>query len=221
MQTYIPNWERLTEKEINEMAQAKKGDWKPGVVFVRNFSEDAIFDLYAFETNLFIPKISKNIMIYKNKHNESYIGGFYDDEKHTYKTGDIMEKHFYAVFSISLQSIKLTSYKQSFVVKGVSVIDDDNFARSGIAYEMYNFFVKTKKYTLVGDSEQYYGARLLWAKLSKNLDLKVDIYDIKKNELLFDNVILHHGKYEQDFDKRLWSVSKDKNNIRSILTEIL
>lgn len=67
----------------------------------------------------------------------------------------------------------------------------------------------------------YYGARLLWTKLSKNIDLKVDIYDIKKNELLFHDVILHHGKYDSDFDSRLWSYSKDKHNIRSILTELL
>ena len=86
---------------------------------------------------------------------------------------------------------------------------------------MYKYFVKEKNYTIVGDSEQYYGARMLWAKLSKNLDLKVDIYNIKKNELLFTDVILHHGKYDSDFDERLWSYSKDKHNIRSILIDIL
>ena len=204
-----------------EMAQAKKGNWLDGVEFVRNFSADAMNDLYIFKDEIYIPKLKQSLLIYKNKFNEAYVCGLYDEEKVSYKTGDLMENHFYAVFSISLEKIKLKYYADSFIVKGVAVIDNDNFNRTGIAYEMYQYFVKALKYTLVGDAEQYFGARKLWAKLSKNIDLKVDIYDIKENELIYKDVILHHGKYDSDFDERLWSYSKDKHNVRSILTELL
>lgn len=225
MNDYITSWKRDKDDDKNddltEQAQAKKGNWKNGVEFVRNFSEDAMHDLYNFIDDLYIPKLQSEIKIYKNKHNESYVCGIYGEESHKYKTGDVMEKHFYAIFSISLEKINLHQYKNSFVVKGVAVIDNDNYSRAGIAYEIYQYFVKKMKYTLVGDSEQYFGARKLWVKLSKNIDLKVDIYDIKSNELVYKDVILHHGKYDSDFDERIWSYSKDKHNLRSILTELL
>lgn len=77
------------------------------------------------------------------------------------------------------------------------------------------------KFNIIGDSEQYFGARRLWAKLSKEVDVIVDIYDLKSDSIIEENVILHHGYYNSDFDKRLWSFSKDKHFVGSILKDIL
>lgn len=86
---------------------------------------------------------------------------------------------------------------------------------------MYKYFVKELKFTILGDAEQYFGARKLWASLSKELDVIVDIYDVKEDKIIHPNVVLHHGNYNNDFDARLWSYSKSKHNVRSILKDII
>ena len=92
--------------------------------------------------------------------------------------------------------------------------------RAGISTYMYKYFVKKLKYTIIGDTEQYFGARRLWSRLSKEIDVIVDIYDFKNDKVLEKNVILHHGNYNNDFDEKLWSYSKDKHFTRSILKDI-
>lgn len=211
-----------TFKEVFlEIAQAKKGNWLEGVEFVRNFSKETIEQSYILQCEINIPSIKEDLFLYKHKFNTSYIMGGFVEVANMTKNGLEHEDRFKAIFSISLEKINLKDYINSFVVKGVAVIDDEDYQKSGISYFMYQYFVKTLKYTLVGDAEQYFGARKLWVKLSKNIDLKVDIYDIQDNILIYKDVILHHGKYDSDFDERLWSYSKDKHYVRSVLTELL
>lgn len=58
---------------------------------------------------------------------------------------------------------------------------------------MYSYFIKKHKYNILGSDEQFFGARKLWANLSKRLDLTVDIIDVKNNRVLEKNTIIHHG----------------------------
>jgi hypothetical protein len=206
-------------KEITEQAQAKKGDWKGGIDFIRNFSAFTIYTDYIFENTIKIQGLG-TLELYKHKTNNSYVAGIFVESSEQTKEGKKIETRFKGVFSISFEDIKLKDFTNCVVVKGVSVTDDETYQKSGISTTMYKFFVKNKKLTIVGDAEQYFGARKLWAKLSNSIDVKVDIYDIQKQELICSNVILHHGNYNDDFDKRLWSYSKSKLNLRSILTDI-
>lgn len=147
------------------------------------------------------------------------LGDWKIQEKET-KQGVIEEKVFQVIFSIQFKEISIKGYSNCVTVPGV-VVDLNLASKKGLATFMYSYFVKEMGFTIVGDTEQHFGARKLWSKLSNLLDLKVDIYNTKTQEVVFKNVILHHGDYNGDFDKRLWSYSKSKNDLRSILTEIL
>jgi hypothetical protein len=100
-------------------------------------------------------------------------------------------------------------------VDGVSTINEDAVRRSGIA-----FFVKELKWNLLGDRDQYYGARRLWAKLSLEVDTMVDIVDIAKKEVVYEGVVLHRGRADEDFDEWLWSHQGDKDNLRPVLKDM-
>ena len=86
---------------------------------------------------------------------------------------------------------------------------------------MYKFLVKKEGYIILGDEIQYFGARKLWAKLSKSLDVKVDIIDVDTNKYLEKDVILKHGSEDWEFDNRVWSYNVDKKHIRLLLKDIL
>jgi hypothetical protein len=217
MNTFLEYHKQL--KQLTEQAQAKKGDWKGGIEFIRNFSSFTIYSDYKFEHDIKIKDLG-TLKLYKHKTNNAYVAGIFIETTDLTKEGKKTETTFKGVFSISFEEIKLKDFSNCVVVKGVSVTDDETYQKSGISTTMYKFFVKNKKLTIVGDGEQYFGARKLWSKLSNSIDVKVDIYDIQKQELIFSDVILHHGHYNSDFDERLWSYSKSKLNLRSILTDI-
>lgn len=205
--------------DISEQAQAKKGNWKGSKELLGEISETVI--------NLYYKKIDEveiNSESYILLHNTShkphivYSLGYWIDVEESTKLGLEKNKKFKIVFGISLLKNKVSKiYGDLYTVKGVGVEDFG----TGLSRYMYKYFVKKLRYTIVGDGEQYFGARKLWAKLSKQVDVEVDLYNIETDTLIEENVILHHGNYNNDFDKRLWSFIKEKINIRSILKDIL
>ena len=144
----------------------------------------------------------------------------------TYEVGKVNEvnekKIFDVIFRIELEDMskvaKLLGYTNLYQVHMVQVITNER--GQNIAKTMYRYLCKTLKINLLGDAYQYFGARKLWVSLSKDTDIQVDIVELQTNKVLFTNVTLHHGKYDEDFDKRLWSYSEDKKQIRSILVNI-
>jgi hypothetical protein len=66
---------------------------------------------------------------------------------------------------------------------------------------------------------QRFGARRLWSKLSKMIDLTVDIIDLENNKVLEKDTAIHHGEKDEEFDKRVWSYEIDKKHIRIILKD--
>ena len=124
--------------------------------------------------------------------------------------------------------IKLTEHKSiahSFQLKKKLMnVDGVMVAKTrqarGIATAMYKFLVKEEGYIILGDEMQYFGARKLWARLSKNLDVVVDIIDIDTDKYLEKDVTLKHGSEDWDFDNRVWSYDIDKKHIRLFLKDI-
>ena len=140
----------------------------------------------------------------------------------TFQINGEKKEIFEVVFRIQLYDSKSDGdrigYQNLYQVTTVMV--DDNFRGWKIAKTMYQYLVKNKKITLLGDMYQYFGARKLWASLSKNTDIQVDIVDVVEGKVLFTNVTLHHGRYDDHFDTRLWSYGTEKENIRPILVDI-
>lgn len=102
-----------------------------------------------------------------------------------------------------------------------NVTTSTNMQSLGIATAMYRFLLKKESINLLSDLNQYFGARRLWAKLSKQLDLRVDIIDTIKGVILEENVRLNQGKLDEEFDQRAWAHDPSKGHIRLILIDLL
>ena len=149
-----------------------------------------------------------------------------------YKVGEMItitengvSKNFFdTVFTIHLENKKNIGHRLNYdklyqvLVVGVK----ENQRGRYIAKNMYRWLLKHEKYTLLGDEHQFFGARKLWSVLSKDSDIRVDIVDLSEDKVLFRNVTLHQGKYDKDFDVRLWGYteSERQKHIRSVLINI-
>jgi len=201
---------------VLEHSRAMKGNWAESNYMLMPISEFGMQREYSKIGNLKLGGSVYELFESKIVDNSYFLGTFQTKSIKT-KLGDEKETKFEVIFAITFTKYDhYKSYGEVYNVDGVAVKD---FSR-GIATKMYEYFVKEKKFTIIGDEEQYFGARKLWSKLSKKLDLTVDLFDIKNDEIIEKNVVLHHGNYDEDFDKRLWSYKRDKINVRSILKEL-
>lgn len=204
---------------ITEMSTAGKGNWIPDIDTIGSYSKRIIELSYTKIKDFKIR--GKQFELYKLK-SESKIkhyfilGSFLNEEEN----GKIIER-FDCVLEMELKD-QDTNIKDIGIVKVVeSVIVKENLRGHGISTTIYKFLVKELKYLIMGDSIQYFGARILWKKLSEDNEVIVDLIDLKKKVILDKDITLHHGKKDHEFDKRLWSYEKGKENIRPILKDIL
>lgn len=217
---------RSEDDDLSEQAIARKGNWDNGVNYIRNLPEDEIdrkYDIiHKFKLST-LPGINLELM--NKRHTAEYIVGYRDIETIETKSGSEEKERFKIIFMIQFSNKKSLAFKTGskklMNVDGVASSDEGEFRRSGIAVYVYKYFVKEKGWHILGDKEQFYGARKLWSRLSKELDVKVDIINTETNEIEFEDIILHHGKYDEDFDARLWSYEGNKEHLRSVLKDIL
>jgi hypothetical protein len=120
------------------------------------------------------------------------------------------------IFSVELDNTSHNIDYEKIYRPSVHVKKD--FRGRKIAKIMYQWLLHHEKYVLLGDEQHYFGNEKLWSLLSDEIDILVDIVDFKKNEILLTDVILHRGKYNEDFEKNL---NIDENSlVRSILKNI-
>jgi hypothetical protein len=117
----------------------------------------------------------------------------------------IVWKLFYEVPSQKLKE-SLHNYKNIMIIDSVST--NPEFRRKGIAENIYIFLVSKMKLTLFTGNIQFFSARRMWAKLSNNPELQVDVYDLKTNEIIYTDVKLEHGSQDDEFDNRVWGSGK-------------
>ena len=80
---------------------------------------------------------------------------------------------------------------------------------------------KDKGVMILGDREQYFGARRLWAALSRDTDIIVDVVDYRNLTVIARDVRLHQGRYDEDFDKAIWSYDDSRKHIRLVLRDVI
>lgn len=217
---------------LNEFAIVQKGNLKDYGEFITTYKKNVVDD--------FMKLIDKNIKISKlpnytfelyqftnRKINEpDYILGFWVDEENETKIGLEIKRVFKAIFAIQISksNVNIGSYSNIINVDGVFTAEDRSFRSKGIATFIYIYLVNNLKYTILGDIEQYFGARKLWVGLSKIKSFQVDIIDTKTNRIIFKDIILKHGELDAEFGKRLWDSENSKSyislNYRCILTKI-
>jgi hypothetical protein len=132
-----------------------------------------------------------------------------------YLIGNFRDNLFDVVGYIMLSKQKdFLIYSNVWKVDGVKVVPLQRGAE--IAKSLYIYLTRTMNMSILGDSVQYFGARRLWASISKMKELKVDI--IENNYILEEDVILYHGLEDDDFDDRVWSLDTEKLSTKIILT---
>lgn len=202
--------EFLKESELKEMAIAGKGDWKPNVDMIEYKSSNVVKLKWKL-VDTFIPKngIEMELRTLKNE----YIVGRFIEEINEFEIFLHMkmseDKETASDFKISKRLMNVDGVKVKETAQG-----------SGIALMTYKSIIKKQNIIILGDEVQYFGARRLWAKLSKEVDVRVDIIDLHSETILEKDVILKHSTDDWDFDKRVWSYDFDKKYIRLLLKEI-
>jgi hypothetical protein len=196
---------------ISEMSIAGKGDFKPTITYNGGLSllilkkDYSLLSKFKFNSEEY--ELYRNNIIGKST---KYILGNvqFNEESNEDEFNIVME------IKLSDKFIKGIHYKN---VDSVKVNHD--LHGLGIARTIYKFFVKDKQFKILGDEIQFFGARKLWTKLSKMIDVQVDIIT-DEGKVLETDVILHHGSDDWDFDNRVWSYTFEKKHIRLILTDI-
>jgi hypothetical protein len=137
-------------------------------------------------------------------------------DTHDYILGYATSKGFRKVAKLYLNKIEehCTSYNEVDTIYVSKALRGEN-----IATLLYTYLVKTLNYTILSANMQRFGARRLWAKLSRETDLTVDIIDFDNNRIIEEDVEIYHGEKDEEFDNRVWSYSADKKHIRLILRD--
>ena len=197
-----------TFRELTELSIAAIGDWDEGMKELSPYTENIIelkwnlVDVFKFDNQKYEFRQMRNSL--------NFILGSFKNEK------------FYPVFKIFMARQKTTEnklrLKKLVNVNGVAVTQE--MQGMGVAKTIYKYLVNQLHFTILADETQYFGARKLWSRLSKELDVTVDVIDIEKKEFLKKNVDIVHGKLDNEFDKEFWSRNDDKKNVRFILTKI-
>lgn len=165
------------------------------------------------------------LYLYKHKHENTWIlGEDMECEEDNRKEGFETSIKFVTYFKIKFSNVKNYGYKLNIkpLYNVNAVMTDPDLRGQGIAKFMYRYFIKNQGYNILGDKQQFFGARKLWKKLSEDSDITVDIIDIKEGVYIDKNVIIHHGDLDDEFDKRIWKEEGDTSthNIRLILKDI-
>lgn len=210
--TYDMGEIKESKEVLQEMSIAGKGDWKPNKDMVEYKSANVVRIKWKL-IDKFIPK--NGIELELRMLNNEYIAGRFilngdDEEFEIFLHMNMSEdKETSKIFKISKQLMNVDGVKVKETAQG-----------SGIALMTYKSIIKNQNIIIIGDEVQFFGARRLWSKLSREVDVRVDIIDLDSEKVLEKDVILKHGTDDWDFDKRVWSYDYDKKYIRLILKEI-
>jgi hypothetical protein len=220
METFKEFYNEKTNKEtLLEMPRRKPGDWVNGVKFLGTISLTVIKKNWEYIETFEFTGLQKMEMR-QLKNNLEFIVG-YEAEFYDEKT-KIKENRFRIIYNMVFTRKK--NFEPSFKCKklievnGVAIID--GFQGYGIATGIYKYFTNVLDYTILSDKEQYFGARLLWNRFSKDVSVQVDVVDVNSREIWRENVLLKHGPKDEEFNKDYWADDESKNHIRFLLRKM-
>lgn len=205
----------LIEQGLFEMSIAGYGDWEPSQEMIGTKSAFIVKNKCILRGKI-KTRLGNEFLVYKLPLGDEYIAGLF---KQTTEDEEIFE----VVLKIKLKEHKSTAIslgikERLMNVDGVQV--NENIRGDGLASAMYEFLVQHEHFVILGDEIQYFGARRLWARLSKHLKLQVDIVDVDEGVYLEKDVKIYHGLEDFQFDERVWDYSAHKKHIRLILKKI-
>ena len=195
-------------RELQESPLAMPGDWDEGDVII------------AQQSLLVHQKYWKKVgVLHGNKVVYDITQGL-----NAYLVGrqDLPKDKFIVIGRLDLDDEPVSiSYGYPNLRSVSQVVVHQDYRGFQVATQLYRFVVKSG-ITLLSDMSQYFGARRLWARLSQQADMVVDVVDTARNAVVAREVQLHQGKLDADFDKEYWSydINAGKHNIRFVLRDI-
>lgn len=215
---------KLLDKTF-EVAYPAYGNFTQGPIYALAYSPNIVHYDYDVIESFKFPRMLK-FKLLKSRTNLSYLGVIPGVEI------KLNDPKLLAIFSISLED-KTTDLGKAFncnklyevslvqvreVNRELDSTEYTNISQSGIASSVYKFF-SDSGISLLGDVEQYLGARRLWSKISKDTNYQVDIVDIKNKKVIVSDTEIYHGLSDEEFDKRVWSLVDETiiNDIRVLL----
>lgn len=111
---------------------------------------------------------------------------------------------------------------ESFMKKPIQMSEVETmsgFKGQGYAKILYSWFL-FNGYTVISDNTQYNGARKLYSSLSKNDNVRVDLFDDENKVFIKKDIDVDSGEEDWDFDSELWSINTDKSHLLICLSKI-
>ena len=226
------SWKEFQAERLDEMAIAQRGNLKDYGEFLTTYKRGSVEDyMTLIDKNIKIDKLQNyKLELYQIKNRKinqpDYLLGFWTTEEVDTKIGVEKKDVFQAIWAIQVakRELSLKQYKNVINIDGVFTAEDIEFRRKGISTFMYQYLVNKLHFTVLGDLEQFFGARKLWTGLSKIKSMQVDVIDLKENKVIIENAILVHGEKDNEFDRRIWDTEESESyvskNFRCILTKI-
>ena len=212
--TFSEYYEDYKKRNLEEHSIARKGDWEFDISHIGTLSSYMYKRYWEVKGHMNIDE-SRFEIIKHTKSNTWAVGRLISTEDG--------EEIFDRVLFLEMENAKNIGYKVqiSNLYRAKMVGVKENLRGYSIAKNIYKFLVKTQGYNIIGDVEQFFGARKLWKSLSNDTDVVVDIIDINAQDYIERNVTLHHGTDDWDFDKRIWDYEDSLKHIRLVLKDIL
>lgn len=203
---------------VDEQAIARVGNWAAGSEMVASLSK-FIYGL-SYEHVQDVAFDGRIYSLSKHKEHPIYIIGKMQPVADASTNPRNAGKEEFGV-ACKLRMAKIPDVAGFTSVMHVEAVSVESDSRGyGIAKWMYKWLVAHGT-VILGDLEQYFGARKLWVSLSRDSEVVVDIIDIDKNQVIERDAALHHGDLDVDFDKRVWDYGGDMAHIRLILRDII
>lgn len=203
--------------KLGESPIAAQGDWKTNTP-TSSISEFIFEQNWEIVGQLYMKAIADILYVAKFKDDKVWVIGKYTEVS---STNEKPRFEIYAQITLAIENSlgNKLGYGKLYQVKEVGV--DEKYRGYNLAKSLYKILIRNYDFSIMGDYVQYFGARKLWASLSRDTDVAVDIIDVNTDTIIAKDVILHHGNYDEDFDKAVWSYRGDKSHIILVLRDIV
>lgn len=95
----------------------------------------------------------------------------------------------------------------------------EDFRNMGFSKVLYNWFLY-QDYDVISDRTQYNYIRKTYDRLSKNHNIKADLFDDESKQFLKKDIDVDSGEEDWDFDSKLWSINADKSHLLICLRKV-
>lgn len=189
-QAIIDNWSGFSTK----LSRIGKGGVKDNWNFIDAFNHNG-----------------KPVELYKSKNTHKYILGAWAHEG---------SKEVFVV--ITTLNILPRPDLERFMEEPIQMSEVEtanDFRNMGFSKILYSWFL-FRGYTVISDRTQYNYIRKTYDRLSKNDNVRADLFDDENKVFIKKDIDVDSGEEDWDFDSELWSINTDKSHLLICLSKV-